>query len=373
MTYLPSPEEQPFAATYFDGRSAKRHDVQVWRTAQGLLIRGASVGELRWDYPELRRDERTSPDEPVRYERGPLEAAEVLVVNEPGFLPAPRGVTSSDGAFGSLRRRSITSLILPALVALSTLAAAWFLLLPPLAAKLATRVPTEWEQSLGASAVRVFTETHPVCSDPEQVAAVESLVQRLTRDGSGGPYTYRVSIVEDEMVNAMAAPGGHILIFRGLIDEAESSDELAGVLAHEIEHVVQRHGIQAILREMPAQLLVSAAMGSSPLGGNVAQIAYSLGSASYQRNDERSADAGAVRRLAAAGISPDGMIGFFRRSASEGEVEGPMKYFASHPGSAERMTALEQMAAALPPAAGPALTQQQWIALRGGCITGVVP
>lgn len=365
MSFQPDPTERPFAGTYFDGRSAKRHDVEVWRTAQGLLIRGETVGELTWPYREMRRDERTSPDEPVRYERGPDAAAEVLVVPGAGFLPELRGAA---GGIGRLRRRSIASLVVPALVTLAAIVGTWFLVLPPLAAKLAARVPTEWEEKLGATATQVFTESHRVCTDPAQVAAIDGLVARLTAGGSGGSYTYTVSIVEDPLVNAMAAPGGHILLFRGLINDAESSDELAGVLAHEIEHVVQRHGVEAILREMPAQLLVSAVMGSSPLGGNVAQVAYSLGASSYQRNDEREADAGAVRRLAAAGVSPAGMIGFFRRSAAEGEAGGVMQYFSSHPASAERMASLEAMARELPAPRGPALSPEEWTALRGGCV-----
>lgn len=366
MAFLPDPTERPFAGTYFDGRSAKRHDVEVWRTAQGLLIRGQTIGELQWPYPELRRDERTSPDEPVRYERGPAEAAEVLVVPGAGFLPEPRGA----GGIGGLRRRSIGSLLIPAIVTLAAIIGVWFLALPPLAAKLASRVPTEWEQRLGASVVQVFTETHRICTDPEQVAVIDALTTKLTSAGSAGPYTYQVRLVEDPLVNAMAAPGGHILVFRGLINDASSPDELAGVLAHEIEHVVQRHGVESILREMPAQLLVSSVMGSSPLGGNVAQVAYSLGASSYQRNDEREADAGAVRRLAAAGISPEGMIDFFRRSAAEGEEGTLLQYLSSHPASSERMAALEAMAAQLPAAQGPALSAEQWETLRRGCPVG---
>lgn len=365
MSFLPDATERPFAGTYFDGRSAKRHAVEVWRTPQGLLIRGDTVGELRWPYADLRRDERTSPDEPLRYEHGPAHAAEVLVVPGGGFLPEPRGVGS--GAFGRLRRRSIGSLILPALVTLAAIISVWFLALPPLAARLASRVPTEWEQKLGATAVETFTTTHRVCTDPAQVAAIERLLAQLTANGSGGPYAYQVRIIEDPLVNAMAAPGGHILLFRGLINDVASSDELAGVLAHEIEHVVQRHGVEAILREMPAQVLVGAVMGSSPLGGNVAQIAYSLGASSYQRNDEREADAGAVTRLSAAGISPNGMIDFFRRSAAEDGEAGLLQYLSSHPASAERMAALEAMSRELPPPRGPALSADEWASLRGGC------
>ncbi len=355
-------------ATYFDGRSAKRHEVSVERTSSGLVIRGAEVGEIAWAWPELRRDERTMPDEPIRYERGDLLAPEVLVVADPSFLPAMRGVRETGSALSRLRRRTLTSLLLPAFAVIAVIAALWVWALPHLAARVATRVPVEWEEALGARAVQGITASSRVCAEPGRVAAMEKMMATLTADGRGGRYTYRVQVVDDDGVNAFAAPGGYIVVFQGLLAAAASADEVAGVLAHEIEHVVQQHAVTGILRDMPMHLALASAVGSSPLGGSVAQVAYQLGSSSYQRSDERAADAGAIRILGAARISPEGMLDFFRRDAGEGRSEsGLLNYMSSHPNSAERLAALEEAAAALPPAAGPVLTAGEWAALRASC------
>lgn len=355
-------------ATYFDGRSAKRHDVSVERTTTGLVIRGESVGEASWLWTELRRDERTSPDEPIRYERGDLLAPEVLVVADPSFLPAMRGVRESGDSMSRLRRRTLTSLLLPALAVIAVIATLWIWGLPKLAARLATRVPIEWEEALGERAVASITAVYPACTEPARVAALDKMLTALTAEGRGGRYTYRVQVVDAPAVNALAAPGGHIVLFQGLLAEASSADEVAGVLAHEIQHVVQQHAVIGILRDMPMQLALASAVGSSPLGGSVAQVAYQLGSTSYQRSDERAADAGALRILGAARISADGMLDFFRRDAGEAGAEsGLLNYMSSHPNSAERLAALEDAAAALPPPAGPVLAADEWAALRARC------
>jgi predicted Zn-dependent protease len=278
-------------------------------------------------------------------------------------------VRESGNSMTRLRRRTLTSLLLPALAVIAVIATLWIWGLPKLAARLATRVPVEWEEALGSRAVESITSVYPVCAEPARVAAMDKMLTALTADGRGGRYTYRVQIVDAPAVNALAAPGGYIGVFQGLLAKAASAEEVAGVLAHEIEHVVQQHAVTGILRDMPMQLALASAVGSSPLGGSVAQVAYQLGSTSYQRSDERAADAGAIRILGAARISADGMLDFFRRDAGESGAEsGLLNYMSSHPNSAERLAALEEAAAALPPARGPVLSAEEWAALRASCL-----
>lgn len=102
-----------------------------------------------------------------------------------------------------------------------------------------------------------------------------------------------------------------------------------------------------LLREMPARLLLSSLFGSNPLGGSVASAAYTLGSLSYARADELSADLGAVLMLAGAQVDPDGMIQCFRRSTSTSSRDSRlMNYISTHPSNAERIEALEAEAEA---------------------------
>lgn len=369
-----APDEtgEQFAGTYFDGVTARRHEVTVERSHAGLIIRGDTVGERQWSYLELRRAERVSPSEPIRYERGSEDAPEVLVVADPSFLPAMRGARPDpQDPMARLRRRSIGTLVLPALVALAALISVWVWVLPALAARIATRVPVELEERLGRTTVALFTESATVCADPRRVAALDAIVNELVADGRGGRYEYRVTIVDDSMVNAFAAPGGHIVVFQGLMTQAESPEEVAGVLAHEIQHVTNQHGLEALLRETPTQVALSVLVGSNPLGGSVVQAASALRSLSYQRSDEREADAGALRMLAAARVDPAGMLAFFRRGAADPDEragsERWTRYLSTHPGSEERLQALEALAAELQVSPRPLLNPAQWAALKAPC------
>src|SRR5690606_1638034 len=116
----------------------------------------------------------------------------------------------------------------------------------------------------------------------------------------------------DSLVNAFAAPGGYIVVFQGLLEASESAEEVAGILAHEIQHVVQRHGTKAILEALPLQL-AAAALGGDQAAALFVGAASTLGVLSYRRRDETAADREGFRMLRAARIAPDGMMRFFER------------------------------------------------------------
>jgi predicted Zn-dependent protease len=364
-------EGQGFAASYFDGKSAKRHEVIVARTREGLRITGPTVGEITWYHQEWRRDVRMAINDPVRLERGG-ESPEVLVVDDHRFLPAPTS------AFGDpldpndelRRRRRVAWLIVPAVAVIVALTLLYTLIVPRMAERVARDIPLEWEVSLGKAVTESFTTSATTCAEPERMAALNKLVGSLTANGRGGRYEYEVTVVDDSLVNAFAAPGGQIVLFMGLIQKVESQDELAGVLAHEVEHVVQQHGVQGVLRALPAQLLASALFGSDGFGGSASQMAVTLGGLTYGRRDELEADHEGMRLLAAAQIEPDGMMTFFRRLSQENEaVESSriFNYLSTHPNSAERLTALQAQASGFSYEGRPVLSDGEWAAVRASC------
>lgn len=358
----------PWAATYFDGQSARRHAVTVERTLAGFVIRGDSIDERFWPIEGLRVDESVGSDGPIRLEHGALDAPEVLVVADGSFRSALPDANAGGGAMTSLRRRSLRSLVVPTLAALLGIVVIWQVALPVIAARVAKRVPVEVEERLGSSAVSLLTASSRTCRDDARIAALDMILQRLIADGRGGPYRYQLTIVDDSLVNAFAAPGGRIVIYHGLIAEAESAEEVAGVLAHEIQHVTKQHGLQSILRDMPARLLVSSLIGSNPMGGTVANAAYTLSNLSYARDAERAADREAVGMLIAARIAPQGMIAFFRRAATERSGDARLlNYLSSHPSNAARIAALEEAAALATDTSLPLLSAAEWAALRADC------
>lgn len=244
--------------------------------------------------------------------------------------------------------------------------AAYVWLVPALAVRLTAYVPIEWEEEMGAALMEELAPADLVCADPERLRVVEALAQQLAQASPVAPYTIRVAIVDDSLVNAVAAPGGYIVVFRGLLEQAETPEEVAGVLAHEIQHVVLRHGTTAVLKELPLRL-VTVAAGDA---GGVLGAATTLGSLRYRRGDEEAADREGLRMLRAARISPEGMIRFFERLAEQGtDAPAGLSYLSTHPRNEARTETLRQLVAADPFETEPIMQGYDWSRVRAPCST----
>lgn len=366
----PTPRRFAWRAAYFDGRSARRHEVRLIVTPEAIEIGGTDIETLRWPITEVRRGDSGTPGEPIRLEWGGTEPA-VLVVDEPQFAAALQRVAPGrfEHSAAPARRLRVGRWLWPAAaVAAVMLVAGYRWGIPALARHVAARVPVSFEESLGRPLVDRLTALIGVCDEPERTAALDAIVARLTADGNGGPYTYRVRVAASRDVNALAAPGGRIVVFHGLLAQAETPEEVAGVLAHEIQHVRLRHGTQAILREVPLRLMAAAITGSGSLGSGVAGTASQLGGLGYRRRDEEEADREGMRMLQAARVAPDGMLAYFARvSATRGDGPEVLNYLSTHPRSADRMAALQTLAAEAAYTAVPVLDAAQWTSLRAPC------
>ncbi len=221
---------------------------------------------------------------------------------------------------------------------------------------LGPRVPETWERRIGA--VMVGDLAPFTCTTAQSDAALAALV----RDVDGGQSRITVQIAKIDMVNAVALPGGRVLIFDQLVQEAKSPDELAGVLAHEIGHVRKRHVMQALLRQFGLSILLSGA--NSDLGGTLGGVA-TMG---YSRKAEREADAWSRGRLAAADISPAATAAFFGRLRKLDPTAGnkQLGYLNSHPDPGEREQAFAKAVQA-GKVYRPALDPAQFAALKAAC------
>lgn len=350
---------------YYDGRTAKREPVTVMIGAAGIGL-ATEDGRVRfWPFEELRQTQGAFAHEPVRFERGD-EAPEAVVVDDHAFLlavyaaaPRLRSRFRRPGRFGRRARLAVAG----TLAFLGAALAAYLWGLPALAARLVNHVPMSWEGRLGEQVAAQLAGGAPLCGEPALLRAVERLAGDLARGSGLEPAAFRLVIVDDSLVNAFALPGGTIVLFRGLIERAQTPEELAGVLAHEMQHVVLRHSTQALLRELPVRLLIAGLTGDAPAVGQALHAAASLRSLHFSREAEREADRAAVAMLAAAGADPRGLVSFLARL--EGDDAGLPAYLSTHPPTRERIAALEALAAAAPahtwaPAAG-------WEAIRSSC------
>lgn len=221
---------------------------------------------------------------------------------------------------------------------------------------IARMIPRSAEARMGDLMVGDFGKR--ACDTPQGSAALKALTGRM-----GVASDVDVRVIDVPIVNAVTLPGGHVVLFSGLIQRAGSPDEVAGVLAHELGHVEHRDVLESLVR----QLGLSVVLGG--LDGNVGGYTNALLSASYSRGAESRADGYAIDALGKANISPRATADLFKRlSAAEFKGKGAatlMNYLASHPMSSEREARFS--ASAKGNAYSPALDAQQWQALRDIC------
>ena len=202
------------------------------------------------------------------------------------------------------------------------------------------QIPVSWEEKLGDAAVS--SGLGPEIDDPKVKEPVQAVLDRLLTATPDQPYTMKLHIVDNEQINAFAAPGGQIVVFTGLLQETKGPDELAGVLAHELQHVYHRHGIRGMMHQLKWHLVAALVLGDV---GSVQQLllanAPKFASLSYGRSLEEEADMEGIGLLCKAHLNPQGMVDFFGVLKENETVRIP-EFLADHPDTAKRVQSLEQ-------------------------------
>lgn len=212
-----------------------------------------------------------------------------------------------------------------------------------IAAAAASRISIEQETTFGEQAFAAMRGTLQLEDSGPAYEAVKQLGERLT---AGSQYRYRFHVAKSDVVNAFAVPGGIIVVHTGLIDATRRPEELAGVLAHEVQHVEQRHSLEAMVKDLGLRglwVLVTGDVG----GGLIGQAALELTSLSFSRDAEAEADAEGFDELVEAGIDPSGMADFFVIMAKQEGAAVPPPFLSTHPASEDREAALRARVQAL--------------------------
>ncbi|WP_428312265.1 M48 family metallopeptidase [Hydrocarboniphaga sp.] len=211
-----------------------------------------------------------------------------------------------------------------------------FLAARPLAGWIAGFVPLKQEQQLGEMVFRSQAAQLKMIEGTAANAALEQIGARLTQ---GSRYTYRWHIARNAQLNAFAIPGGHIVVYSGLIEAADDATELAGVLAHEVEHVELRHSLKAMMQQAGLRLAIAAVIGDF---GIASEAAGRLSGLQFSRDSEREADTQGLQRLIASGIDPQGMLRLFAKLDTQTQGVAPPAWLNSHPATPQRITGLRQ-------------------------------
>jgi len=342
-------------ASLFDGGSARAHAVTARAGDEGILL--SMEGGWSDDVPSRLLIKLSEDPKRVRLGRTDMQGWSLLL-EKPlapdlvALVPRGEGYGRWIDRFGLVPAVIVCAVLTTIVLAGGYLAPHW----------VAPRVPMAWERKLGNAIVGDFGRNR--CTGAEGQRALTALVERLEPGATKGPDAIRIATLDIPIFNAVALPGGNIVVFQGALDEAQSADALAGIVAHEIAHVRRRHVTEALIRELG----IGAVIGL--FAGGVAADVQQLLSLSYTREHETEADSDAIASLLRARVSPKPTAELFEHLAVEqGEEPGfTGEFLESHPLSrnrARRFAAAEQRGAQY----RPALSEDEFHALKMMCRT----
>lgn len=374
-----------FTGTYFDGLSARKLAVTIHLSPRQMTLSLPSSQTLAWSYKDIRRQSAATGDNPpFHLEHTGAEfkdhGQESLTVVDETFLPNLRAIASIplDSSLKQTKQSRHFILALAVLVIPLFLYGLWQVVIPQLSDRVAMQVPVSWEEKLGQTVLDGLPKALAPIPDRAKEQALNTILDRLLATHPDQPYDIRINISPHKMVNAVALPGGEIIIFQGLLSLTETPEELAGVMAHEIQHVLLRHSTRGIIRALTSQILLTLLIGDMNGSMELAlNIAGELDGLSHSRDMEREADRLGLQMILTAGIDPDGMVRMFEKleqldkllitekstpkNTEEENSSSWTEYLSTHPAGRNRVKQLKkQVALAGKKSYTPLLSDTNW-------------
>jgi predicted Zn-dependent protease len=217
----------------------------------------------------------------------------------------------------------------------------------------AAGVSTQQEVQMGAQEAQQVDAQLPMLNDAMVDQYVNTLGTQIASRTARSDLQWHFAVVNTSDVNAFALPGGYVYVNRGVIERAANASELAGVLGHEIEHVVRRHSVKQMAEVQNANVGVAlgcalARICENQAVGAAVNVAGGAYFAKNSRADEKQADDGGFQNMIRAGYNPTGMLTFFQKllqeeQSSGGGAGGVSSWFADHPGTQDRIADIQSM------------------------------
>ena len=361
---------KPFPARYNDGIRAVTYPVEVRGEDCELIIVDRAGDVLdRWPAADVRLVDPPTHRGPWRLGCGGDDLAR-LVVADARQVGDLRAVCPHLLRTHRVDRRTVLRVAawIAAVVFLIQLA------IPLLATQIAAALPPEIEREMGRAigdrlvALLADIEGKSVeemaCEAGPGTAALDRMVARLVPEVGGEGDALHLRVIDSDLVNAFALPGGHILLPRAMVAFAETPNALAGVLAHEIGHIELRHPTTNMIKIAATSFLIGMLVGDIAGGTVIATLAQLLIAAEYTQEAEREADDFALALLNRSNIDARPLAVLFDRLGEhESGGETAWQWFSTHPSAADRVDAIARRATGR----GSALDDAGWRDLQGIC------
>ncbi|QIJ77661.1 M48 family metalloprotease [Methylobacterium sp. NI91] len=347
--------------TFFDGISARPRPVTLRLTFR-LEIVGEDITR-DWSLLDLRAADAAPPLMRINHAQGPESVefadapfAEALTARCPDLNRAEGG--------GGVTRLVLWSIAAGVSVLLTAIYG-----VPAASGLLAPLVPQAFEAQIGRSVdgqIVTLLDDPPLCNEAAARAVLDRLAARLT-EGMALPVAPQVSVRRHKVANALALPGGRVILLSDIIAKARNGDELAGILAHEFGHVAARDPMRSVITAGGTSFLLSLVLGDLTGSTVLVTVGQAAISAGYSRDAERAADAYAVAAVKRAGGDGAALAAILERiTDADHEKPDAISFLRSHPFTAERAARIRSLAGEKP--AGPGiLSEAEWTSLQGIC------
>jgi predicted Zn-dependent protease len=260
-----------------------------------------------------------------------------------------------------------------ATAALGAVILAYLYGVPLIAGRIVGSVPPDWERSLGATVAMQMEAGlggNVTLCDPAPESVANLALARFGATAlanSDSPFDLDIRVIHSPIANAFAMPGGRIYVFSGLLDQADSQDEFAGVLAHEIGHVAYRHGMEQLISSAGTGALIGFILGDMTGVSIAAGLGATVIDSRFSREAERQADAYAARLAQTFDFNPVGLADLLDRVGGDDELTRALALFSTHPLTAERKAALELLSRERPAGLPRPFSDAEWSAIRSMC------
>ncbi len=364
------------AATFFDGETAHDRPVTVERISNELQFSGENTPLTRWSIAGLHPIDPPSPGQPFRLTHDSQKGSR-LILRDDAFINDL--IASNRALRGGYSFRHLGQVLGWTVGGLAVAVALGWFAMSFLPQQLAHLLPDSWRNRVGEQVISSLVEKARKCETSAATGAWSAMIAKLAEGNSSLP-PISVSVYDVPIMNAFAAPGGRIVFTKELLRQAETPDEVVGVLAHEIGHVAHLHPEAQMVRLAGLQILISAISngGSGEWAGNIAALAAIF---RYSRDAEREADEYARSTMAAASIDPMGLKHFFEKvlKLEKGKPDSTQTpsatkptalekigdVFSTHPGTEQRIKDIQPLPTDHVPAK--VLSEEQWKALKAVC------
>ena len=323
-------------ANFYDGKISLKRNAMIEILGSFLIINiEGDARTYRWNLENVEILEKPIDNQPALIGCSDMPDARLIINQIDDFKKISQYIKQpswwqTSGVFV----RNIAALMITLCIIVIFAIPYWSKLIVPL-------VPATWESKLGEQAKSIIIGDSKICNSKKGNKALDKILVNLIDYKSN--YNYNISVIKKNTSNAISLPGGNIIIFSKLIDQADSQDELIAVIAHEIAHIKYQHGLESAINTLTAGFIIDVFTGG---GGTILYLANQYKSLSFSREKEREADKYAIKLLENKNIDINGMINFFNKT-NKTQKQNHFSdiipdYLSTHPNSKERIDSIEK-------------------------------